>query len=180
MKIKYPKFLILICTFVIAYLIFAGRELPWINDSLSTLGYFGSFLVGTFFTYGFTTGPAIAVFLILGKTQNIFIAAMFGGLGALLGDLIIFKLIRNCFDDEIKLLEKERAIRFIDHKTPKKLKHYLAPFIGGLIIASPLPDEIGVSIIAASRHVSQRTFIAISYVMNTLGILFFLWVGSMI
>jgi uncharacterized membrane protein YdjX (TVP38/TMEM64 family) len=180
LKIKYPKFLILILTFVLAYFIFAGRTVLPFNEALSRLGYLGSFIVGLFYTYGFTTGPAAALFLILGETQNIFIAGMLGGFGALLGDLLIFKLIRTGFDDEVRLLEHEHIIRYVDSLIPRKIKYYLAPIIGGLIIGSPLPDEIGVSIIAASRHVSQKAFMIISYTMNTLGIIILLWIGSAI
>ena len=176
--IKYPKFLILFLTFVIAYFIFVERNIEPVNNFISSLGYLGSFIVGAFYTYGFSSAPAAAIFLILGKTQNIFLAAILGGFGALIGDLIIFKLIRTNFDDEIRMLEREPIVKYLDKVIPKKINQYITPLIGAIVIGSPLPDEIGVSLIAISRRVSQKTFIIISYVMNTLGIFILLWIGS--
>ena len=71
-KIKYPKFLLLILTFVIAYFIFKGKSLLPFHDALLSLGYIGTFLAGIFFVYGFTAAPATALLLILAKEQNIF------------------------------------------------------------------------------------------------------------
>ena len=94
-RIKYPKFLLLILTFVAAYLIFFERNFQPFHNILLSLGYFGSFIAGVMFSYGFTAGPSTAIFLILAKDQNIFLAGFIGGLGALAGDLTIFKLIRS-------------------------------------------------------------------------------------
>ena len=176
--IKYPKFLIFILTLIVAYIIFTERNLEPVRNVLSALGYFGSFLAGMFYTYGFSSIPASAIFLILGENQNIFIAAMLGGFGALLGDLLIFKLIRIGFDNEVRLLEHEHMVKYFDNKIPISVKKFLLPIFGVVIIASPLPDEIGVSLIAISRKVPQKVFMIISYLANTLGILALLWIGS--
>ncbi len=94
-KIRYPKFLLLILTFVAAYLLLSGRGLLPFHNFLFSLGYLGTFLAGTFFVYGFTAAPATAILLILAKSQNIILAGLIAGFGALLGDLIIFKFVRT-------------------------------------------------------------------------------------
>lgn len=100
-KFKYPKFLLLFITFFIAYFLFSGRNyLPFHNFVIST-GYFGTFLTGLMFSYGFTAAPATSIFLILAEYQNIYAAALIGGLGALVTDLLIFKFIKISFADEI-------------------------------------------------------------------------------
>ena len=58
LRIKYPKLSLLILTFLLAYLIFIGRNLLPFYDELLSLGYVGVFLVGIFYTYGFTSAPA--------------------------------------------------------------------------------------------------------------------------
>jgi hypothetical protein len=180
-KIKYSKFLLLFITFVMAYFLFKNSSTLGIEKFIFSMGYFGSFLTGCFFTYGFTTGPAIAIFMILANSGlNIYIMALLGGFGALLGDLLIFKFIRSSFKDEIKLLENEKIIIYFEKKIPRIIKHYLIPILAGLIIASPLPDELGVSLLAVSRKVTLKQFFIISYLMNTLGILIFLIIGKTI
>ncbi|MDP3765383.1 MAG: hypothetical protein Q8R04_02625, partial [Nanoarchaeota archaeon] len=141
-------------------------------------GYFGTFLAGMLFTYGFTAAPATAILLILAKEQNIILAGLIGGFGALIGDLIIFRFIRDSFADEFKKLSKEKFVQNINNKTPSLLKKYFAPVIAGFIIASPLPDVLGVSLLAASRTISMRMFSVISYLLNTAGIFIILGIGS--
>ncbi|MCC7436766.1 hypothetical protein IT402_02755, partial [Candidatus Nomurabacteria bacterium] len=47
---------------------------------------------------------------------------------------------------------------------------WLAPVIGAIIIASPLPDEIGVGLIGISKMKNWQ-FLVLSFVLNSLGIL---------
>lgn len=177
---KYPKFLLLFITFLIAYLLFNGRTNPKLHLFILSLGFFGTFLTGILFTYGFTAAPATAIFLILAKEQNIFLAGLIGGLGALLGDLFIFNFIRYSFNDEVRKLYRERLVMYVNSKTPNLIKRYLLPVVAGFIIASPLPDEIGVTMLAASRSISVKIFSVISYVLNTAGIFAVLAIGNVI
>ena len=177
---KYPKFLLLIITFLIAYFLFQERNYQPFHEFTISIGYFGTFLAGVLFAYGFTAAPATAVLLILAKEQNILLAGLVGGLGALTGDLVIFNFIRHSLEDEIKKLSREKIVLYINHKTPNLLKKYLILVIAGFVIASPLPDEIGVALLAASKGISIKIFSIISYILNTAGIFVILIVGNII
>lgn len=180
LKIKYPKLLLLLLTFVAAYFLFRGREFPAFYNALLSLGYLGTFLSGVLFAYGFTAAPATAVLLVLAKGQNIVISGIVGGIGAMLGDLVIFNFIRASFSDELKRMSKERVVRYINGSVSGLLKKYLTPVVAGFIIASPLPDEIGVSLLAASANVSIRVFSALSFLLNTVGIFVVLGFGKLL
>lgn len=180
LKIKYPKFLLLALTFAIAYFIFHKRNFLPFHNFLSSMGYLGMFILGLFFAYGFTAAPATALLLIIAKEYNILLAGLIAGLGALVADLIIFNLIRHSFADEIEKLFKEKIVVYLYHKIPSFIRKYLIPATAGFIIASPLPDEIGVSLFALSRNVSTKTFLIFSYVLNTIGILVILILGNVI
>ena len=175
--IKYPKFLLLFITFLIAYLLFYERNYQPFHDFIASLGYIGIFLAGIMFAYGFTAAPATAILLILAKEQNILLAGLIAGLGALMSDLIIFNFIRYSFADEIEKLSKEKVISYINHKAPNIFKKYLLPVVAGFIIASPLPDEIGVSLLAVSRNISMKIFSVISFLLNSAGIFVILMIG---
>ena len=180
LKIEYPKLLLLLLTFIMAYIIFSGRTYPPFHNFLLTFGYLGTFLTGVLFVYGFTAAPATAILLILAKEQNIFIAAFAAGFGALLGDLIIFKFIRHTFADEFKKLSKTKMLNYLNSKIPGLLKKYFVLVLAGFIIASPLPDEIGVLILAASKSIPTKVFSIISFILNTAGIFVILLIGSLI
>jgi len=179
LRIKYPKLLLLILTFVIAYLFLTSQAFEPLKKIMLSLGYIGAFLGGIFFVYGFTAAPATAALLILAKQQSIFFSGIIAGVGALFGDLIIFKLLRSTFSDEIECLKREKTMMLLYRKTPDFLKKYLLPVFGGIIIASPLPDEIGVTLLAISK-ISTRTFIELSYLLNTAGIFIILLIGQAI
>lgn len=180
LKIKYPKFLLLLLTFIIAYLLFYNRTYQPFHDFVASLSYLGTFISGALFVYGFTAAPATALLLILAKEQNIFLAGLIGGFGALIGDLIIFSTIRHSFADEIEKLFEEEIVRYIHSKTPALIKKYLVPAAACFIIASPLPDEIGIALFAASKNISLRAFSVFSYILNTIGIFVILYIGTTI
>lgn len=177
---KYPKFLLLFITFLVAYLLFYSKEYGPFQEFIVPLGYSGTFVAGLLFVYGFTAAPATAIFLILAQHQNIYLASLIGGLGALVGDLFIFSFIRTSFVDEIKKLSKERIIKHFNGRLPGILKEYLLPVAAGFVIASPLPDEIGVAMLAASKVISTKVFVFISYLLNTAGIFVILVIGNSI
>lgn len=178
MKVRYPRLTILALSFVAVYIMFAGRMFPDTQQAIHGIGYLGIFITGMTFSYGFTTPFALAVFFTLGGTYNPYEVALIGGIGAMVSDLFIFRFIRTGFDIEIHRLARERWVRMFGRMIPKKIRHYVLPVIGGVVLASPLPDEIGVSLIASSHVVSGPSFALFAYTMNTLGILVFVLLGK--
>ena len=168
--LTYPKLTILIATYIIAYIIFSDGINTQFHDFLIPLGYIGIFITGILYTYGFTSAIATAALLILAGDQNIFLAAIIGGLGAMIGDLTIFKFIKHSVDDEFRNLTKEKAISYIISHIPKKLKKHLAIVIGCLVLSSPLPDEVGVTMLAGLTHIKTFNLAVLSFFFNSLGI----------
>lgn len=189
LKIKYPKLLLLFATFFVAYILFYGKTYPPFNNFILSMGYFGSFLAGMFFVYGFTAAPATSILLIIAQEQNILLAGLIAGLGALVGDLMIFKFVRYAFSfsDEIRELSHEdfyiymsKKFHSINGKIPHAISRHLAVVFAGFLIASPLPDEIGVSLLAFSHRISTKVFAILAYSLNTIGIFVILLIGKII
>lgn len=129
-----------------------------------------SFVAGLFFTSVFTIAPA-AVFLAgLAETTPVLIVAFFGALGAMCGDLILFLFIRDRLADDIKALFPKRAVRRFLNSFHLGFWKWLAPLLGALIIASPLPDEFGLSLLGLSKT-RVVVLLPVAFVMNFLGIL---------
>jgi len=70
LKWKYQKLTLLIGTFILAYLLFYGKNFPAFNNFIISTGYIGIFISGLLFSYGFTSAPAAALFLLLAKSTN--------------------------------------------------------------------------------------------------------------
>ncbi len=171
-KIKYPKLFLLFLSFLFAYLIISGESFQSLAKPLFDLGYGGAYLLGLFFAYGFTAAPATVLLIKLSDFLGDVPVSLLGGIGALTADLVLFHFIRHSFADEIKEFSNEELFKKFYYAIPMRISEKVVPVLGGLIIASPLPDEIGVAILASSFNVNSKTFVIMSFVLNTLGIYF--------
>ncbi len=138
--------------------------------ALGNFGWLGVLIAGMFFTSLFTTPPAIAVLGSLALELPLPLVVVVGGLGAMLGDYLIFQLARGRFSADLKYLLSVVKPRRLPAIFRTRLFKFFVPFLGALVIASPLPDELGVALLGAA-HVQRRTFLLISWSLNSLGIL---------
>lgn len=180
-KFRYPKLFLLVVFSIISYFIFSnGFVNAWI-ENLGGFGYWGIFIAGICFSFGFSTPFAIG-FLLVSNPSNILVAAFIGGVGALISDLFIFKMIRFSFMDEFLRLKKSRPIvevnKILDSSWIHSVKNYLLFAFAGLVIASPLPDELGVSMLAGLTRIRIGILAVISFIMNSFGIFIMLLIGS--
>lgn len=176
-KLKYPKTILLILCIFAAYIIFSNSAITEIISHSGSFGYLGSFIAGLFFSFGFTTPFSIGYFLQL-NPENILVNALIGGFGAMISDLFIFSVIRFSFLDEFNKLEKTKPIKYISNLIDKsfghKIKSYLLYIFAGIIIASPLPDEVGVTMLAGLSKIKPISLGILSFIFNSLGILIIL------
>ncbi|MEK7212195.1 MAG: hypothetical protein AAB686_00775 [Patescibacteria group bacterium] len=129
-----------------------------------------SFLAGVFFASIFTVVPATVVIVEMAGHYSLFWLAFFGGLGALCGDYIIFRFVRDRVSDSlITLLRRHSSERWLAIFHLRLFRH-LMPLIGAIIIASPLPDELGLTIWGLSK-LPTKYFVPLSFSLNALGIL---------
>lgn len=177
--VKYPKFTLLGMSFLLAYLLLLHKDKLPFQEGLESLGLLGIFITGMLYSYGFTAAPASAFFFSLGAHDSILAKSVIGGFGSLIADVILFELIRHSFADEVIRLSRERFIRKTLDRIPYGMKEYLFPIIAAFVIASPLPDEIGVFMLASYRKISLNTFMILSYFLNTFGIYSLLTIGRL-
>lgn len=133
-------------------------------------GYLGAFLAGMLFVSTFTVATGVVALFYLAANLKPLEIALIAGLGAVVGDYIIFRFIKNGLKEELLEIFKE-----VDKKSRlKRLFHsrhlsWTLPVIGGIIIASPLPDELGVGLLGISE-VKTYQFLLLSYLLNFAGI----------
>lgn len=131
----------------------------------------GSFVSGMFFTSIFTTIPAIVAIGEISVHNSLVVTALVGGLGAVVGDLIIFNFVRDRLSEHIiELLKHQGAGKRIKALFKLKFFRLLTFLAGGFVIASPLPDELGVSLLGFSK-MKTRYFVLLSFFFNSIGIL---------
>ena len=173
----YPKLTALVICIILAYFLFSNPSTQAYVSHLGNYGYPGVFIAGMLFAFGFTAPFAVGFFISL-NPSNIWIAGIIGGLGVLMSDLIIFSTIKVSFGDEFKRLRNLKAFvritRLIERNINKKIRIYLMYSFAGILIASPLPDEAGVTMLAGLTKISVKSLALISFILNTLGIIILL------
>jgi hypothetical protein len=174
--VRHPKHKVLRDLLVVAASFFAALFLVRIgafNILLGTNGQgsiIGSIIAGALFTSTFTIAPASVVLADLSHTMSPYIVALWGAFGSMFGDLILFNFIKhNLSKDAEDLLNHSSYKRFIS-VFHLRFFRWLMPLVGALVIASPLPDEIGLAMMGFSK-MRAAVLLPISFVMSFFGIL---------
>jgi hypothetical protein len=154
---------------IIAILFVRSGLLDIIINSVKDYYVISSFIAGIFFTSIFTIAPASIALIHIAEESPISGVVIFGALGAMCGDLILFFFIRDKFTDDLLNIMNKKAVKHILHSFHFGFLKYISPIIGALIIASPLPDEFGITLLGMSK-VKTIILVPVSLVMNTLGI----------
>lgn len=151
----------LVRTGVIEHLLTSTQELRMI----------GSFFGGLFFTSVFTTAPAIVALGEIAQSGSVWMTAAVGALGSVAGDMLIFAFVRDRLSEHLMehLKASEGWARFMILIRTRSFR-LASLFIGGLIIASPFPDELGISLMGFSK-MKTVWFVPLSYTFNFVGIL---------
>lgn len=123
------------------------------------------------FTSALTTAPALILLSQFAATTPLPTLAILGGFGAMLGDYVIFRFVKDRMTEDVHYLlsfsKKERFQKIF--KT--KVFRFFVPLIAVIIIASPIiPDEIGITMLGLSK-MKTRYFFLVSFLANSIGVL---------
>lgn len=194
---RYKNSIALILVLLLTFFIVRSKLFKNFIQSLGNFGYIGSLIAGLFYAYSFTIAFSLSVFYFLGKFLDPFIVALFGAFGAVISDYLLFKFVKQNLSEEIRFLIQD--IKSVYFKTSFFFKIFpfsnlilserfeniarkvyasktfkiLTNLIGYAIIASPLPDEIGVTFLGIAKH-RKEEFIFLTFFLNFIGILSFL------
>lgn len=141
-----------------------------IFEFVSKLGYLGVFVAGILFVSVFTAVPAVALLVSFSEFNPIAVALV-AGLGSMIGDYVILKFTEDKVAYELKPIAYRFGIpQTIAYMQGRKPTLGLVRLVGALIIASPLPDEIGVGLLGLGK-LNKVSFLAVCYALNAAGIL---------
>lgn len=137
---------------------------------LGSYGYIGAFFGGILFVSTFTVSIGTALLLLLAETLHPIEIGIIAGIGAVVGDFIIFQYIRNKgLISEIKHFFEFFGSDKLKHLVHTKYFSWTLPVLGAIIVASPLPDELGIGLMGISKLKTSQ-FILLSFVLNAIGI----------
>lgn len=166
---KYPNITLLLVSLVTTVFLLSNGFFDHFTAGLGTLDYLGVFIAGFFFVSTFTIAPAAAILFQFAQRLDPVLVAIIGGLGAAIGDYLAYRFIRDRLFAELN-----PVLRALHLYRPINILHtryfaWLGPVSGAVIMASPLPDEIGLSLLGLKK-ISFGRFVVLAFLLNALGI----------
>jgi len=156
------------CGVILSIILVQAGILEHVLGFLGT-GPLSSLIAGLFFTSAFTIAPASVALASIAFVSPVKDVALFGALGAMIGDFAIFLFIRDRFGKDVIAFIKSSQLRIVLRSFHFGFLKWLSPLFGALIIASPLPDELGLALLGLSRT-RLILLLPISFIMNFIGI----------
>ena len=130
---------------------------------------FGAIVAGILFTSIYTVGPGAVVLAGLMSRTELLPIALWGALGAMIGDAFLVQRIHERFKEEIADLFHHAHIHRLRHFVDQPLFRSLAPIFGALIVLSPAPDQTGLALM--TMRFKHWQIVLLSLALNLLGIL---------
>lgn len=159
--------LIIFVSVVIGLILFSEGWINTVLNQTKNIPILQTIVAGALFVSAFTFGPGGVALAEIATYKSAFFVAFWGAVGSSLIDISLFILIRKSLTkrDRQKKLTKLWLFR-------KKSAwfYWVTPLVGALVIASPLPDELGLSILGLSRVRVLTVFLLVAS-FNFLGIL---------
>jgi len=193
---KYKTLILFVMSLVVAYFFLRNTSLQ-LAVPAGNAGYAIVFFVSIFFTFSLTSFPAAAALFMLSRKLNPFLVAATGAAGALIGDYLIFRFVKDNLIKEIKLLSDHINSKYTYH-FKKSIFYRLFPFSNLILwprfniikrkiaksqiyqrlikilsvglLASPLPDELAVTFLGTMDQ-KTKNFLIYTYISKFLGIL---------
>ena len=145
------RLFLLITLVASTYFIFKKSSLHLYVNHIGNLGYVGAFMGGFFYISSYTITFGALILILLSEKMGIWDLTLFAGLGEIMGDVIMFFIMRKTLKTEMDFTSKQlRHIPFKKFLSSPYMKWFL-PVIGAIVIASPLPDELGIALMGISR-----------------------------
>jgi len=167
---KYKNLTFLLISIIVA--LFISRYEPFHNFllNLGDFGYIGAFIAGILFVSTFTVATGAVILLVLAERLSPIEIGILAGLGAVVGDFLIFRFIKDNLAQEVndiyEHIDGNHHVKRIFHT---KYFSWTLPVIGAIIIATPFPDEIGVSLMGISKMKTYK-FLLVTFILNAIGI----------
>ena len=170
-KWAYKNTTLLIASLVIFLVLAETPVVLLLLEHARSLGYVGAGIAGLLFVSTFTIAPGTALLFHLAEVLDPYQIALYAGVGAVIGDLFIFRFFKGSVFKELAPLLRKRGGAQLKELTCSPHFAWFMPVLGALIIAFPLlPDELGIGLMGLSK-IKEWQFVLLTYVLNVLGVL---------
>ncbi len=169
---RYKHITFFLISIVFAFVLSRNELFHTFLLNLGNFGYIGAFVGGILFVSTFTVATGAVIILLLAERLSPIELALIAGLGGMVGDFTIFRFVKDGFLEEITPIYNSLGGKYLTALLRRKYFRWMLPVIGALIIVSPFPDEIGVSLMGITKIKSYQ-FLLLSFVLDVTGVFLF-------
>lgn len=173
---RYKNIILLALSLLVAALIAQTATFHAWLLSLGGFSYLGIFIAGMLFAITFTALPSTVVLLSLATLINPWQVALIGALGAALTDFFVFHVVQSHVGSEVKAWAGVKKHAHLWRLFHTKYFNWVLLILGAAIIASPLPDDLGISLLGLTK-IKTYQLVILSLISNTIVILSLVLVG---
>lgn len=141
------------------------------------LGVAGMIIAGALFTSFFTAAPATVILIEMAGIHSPVTVALYAGIGSVVGDWIILKVFEEKVAYELTPLVKKFRLTGMLRRIRSKRNREKTTLLGMFVIASPMPDEVGIGLLGIS-HLPTISLLIITFLLNTAGIFLLVLVAT--
>lgn len=168
-SLKYHNLALFFLSIIAAFLLSQFEPFLDFLKHLGNFGYISAFIAGILFVSMFTMATATVILLILAETLSPIEIGILAGLGAVVGDVAILRFMKDNLVGEVEVIYKRFGGPHLSKILHTKYFRWTLPVIGAIIIALPLPDEIGITLVGLSK-IKTYQFLILSFFLNSIGI----------
>lgn len=165
----YKNTALLILSLIIFFLLAETPQIKNIIGVIGDFGYLGAFLAGILFVSIFTVAPASVILFYLAENYDPVGIAIAAGAGGMVGDFLIFRYLKDKVFNELKPLFLHLQGRSLRHLYKTPYFAWFLPIVGAIIIASPIPDEVGLGLLGLSK-IKVWQLLGLLFILDAIGI----------
>jgi len=175
-KFQYKHTTLLVVTVALFILLLDTAIMTSLLSSIEGLGTFGMFIAGALYVSVFTAAASVVILYEMAQIFNPWVVIAIAACGTVLGDFIIMTAFENKFAGELtRILKKLKLDKVLGVLHRKRLRPLFLT-IGLAIIGSPIPDEVGITLMDLT-HYSRAKILAMAFIANGFGIAAIVGVG---
>ena len=166
---KYKGLTLILISIILTIFLSENNSLNKAIFSIAQIPILGAFIAGILYVSASTAAFGVFILLGLSKTLSPIEIAIVAGLGGAVADFILFRFFRDDIIGEITPIYNRLGGKHLAKIMHHKYLSWSLPIIGAIIIASPFPDEIGISLMGISKIKSYQ-FAILSLILDIAGV----------
>lgn len=139
-------------------------------ETVLPLKFISEIVAGILYTSFLTSPISVAMLVVLAQENNPVVTALLAGVGSAFADILMLKFFRGQLSSNLNQVSEQLGLTKFNILLQKLHLGFMLPLVGAIIVASPLPDELGLIMLGVSK-LKYREIAVITYILNTVGIL---------